>query len=208
MRDDSDLLSAWREGDQDAARVLFDRHFPAVSRFFANKVGRDADDLIQRTFEALVVGRDRITVKASFRSYLFGIAHNILRGHIRTIARDRCVDELSSSVHALGLHPELLIGGHEEQRLILEGLRRLPLDGQILLELYYWEELTVSELAGVLKVAPGTIKSRLNRTRSRLKQILEQLTRSRALLESTTTRLDDWAVQLRGQLHGRERSSA
>ncbi len=196
MRDDADLLDAWRLGDRGAAKTLFDRYFVAITRFFANKLGRDIDDMVQKTFEALVKGRDRISSTSSFRSYLFGIAHNVLRSHLRTLARARRIELTTTSFHDLGMDAETLVANTEEQRLILEGLRRIPIESQIVLELYYWEELSVAELAEVIEIRPGTVKSRLHRARKQLKKALERLARTRALFESTATRLDDWAREL------------
>jgi len=196
MADDADLLDAWKQGDREAATKLFNRYFSAVARFFANKLSSDSDDLVQKTFEALVNGRDRIQSSRSFRSYLFGIAHNILRAHLRTLAREQ-IDWTTTTLHDLGLTAELLVVEREEERLLLQGLRRIPIESQTLLELYYWENLSVGELAQALETRPGTIKSRLHRARKQLKAALARLARSRALLDSTITRLDDWARHLR-----------
>ena len=82
--DDFELLDAWRSGDRAAGNTLFERHFDAVCRFFANKVNDNVDDLIQKTFLGCIEGRDRFRKQSSFRTYLFAVAHNILRVHFRT----------------------------------------------------------------------------------------------------------------------------
>ncbi|MEZ4372915.1 MAG: sigma-70 family RNA polymerase sigma factor [Polyangiaceae bacterium] len=46
---------------------------------------------------------------------------------------------------------------------LVEALQRLPLDLQMAIELYYWEELSVAELAEALEIPAGTVKSRLHR---------------------------------------------
>ena len=91
--DDQALLEAWRGGDEHAGRELVERHLPAVYRFFANKLGRDVDDLVQQTFLALIEGRDRVREAAGFRGFLFGIARNKLLKHFRD--RDPLPDEQS-----------------------------------------------------------------------------------------------------------------
>jgi len=204
MGDDADLLEAWRQGDRQAATTLFNRYFAAITRFFANKRSRDIDDLVQKTFEALVKGRDRIKSSRSFRSYLFGIAHNVLRAHLRTRAREP-IDWTTTTLHDLGETAEVLVVEREEERALLQGLRRIPIASQTLLELYYWEELSVGELAQALDTRTGTIKSRLHRARKQLKTALARLELSQALLESTVTRLDDWARQLRHQFNDQQR---
>jgi RNA polymerase sigma-70 factor (ECF subfamily) len=87
MASDRELLDAWREGDKDAARQLLDRHYGPLDRFFRNKVGAEAADLVQRTMLVCVESRDRFRGEASFRTDLFAIARNELRAHVRGLGR-------------------------------------------------------------------------------------------------------------------------
>jgi hypothetical protein len=83
VSDDLELLTAWRAGERAAGEALLARHFDAVCRFFHNKVGDDAPDLIQQTFLALCEGRERFRGEAGFRSYVLGVARNVLLAHFR-----------------------------------------------------------------------------------------------------------------------------
>src|SRR5690606_27370383 len=84
---DLELLDAWRRGDGRSGELLFRRYFAQLNRFFRNKTDTGAEDLIQTTFLACVEGRDRFRESSSFRTYLFGIAHNVLCAHYRRVAR-------------------------------------------------------------------------------------------------------------------------
>ena len=86
--DDAQLLSAWREGDEDAGEVLFERFYDGLSRFFRNKAGEHAPDLIQRTFLVLLETQGRMREGTTFQAYLFGVARNILLEHYRGKRRD------------------------------------------------------------------------------------------------------------------------
>ncbi|MCB9568229.1 MAG: sigma-70 family RNA polymerase sigma factor [Myxococcales bacterium] len=200
MVDDRQLLAAWRAGDLRAGEALFDRHIVAIHRFFKNKLG-DSDaieDLVQRTFMACVEGRDRFREDASFRSYLFGIAHNLLCDHFRERARGRRavdVDELSAV--DLGAGALTVIGQRREIRLLLEALRRIPLRFQVVLELTYWEEMSSTEIAAVLGLPAATARSRIRRARELLGESIAALAGSAELRESTTANLDRWAQELR-----------
>ncbi|MCA9661694.1 MAG: sigma-70 family RNA polymerase sigma factor [Myxococcales bacterium] len=201
MRSDLELLEAWRGGDRAAAGELFDRHAESIYRFFANKVDRDVEDLVQITLMACVKGRDRVADGAHFRAYLFGAARNVLRTYLYKRGRMREDADLGvSSICDLGVGPSTLIAAHEEQRLLLEALRSIPVESQLLLELRYWEELSTEELALVFGVPAGTIKSRLSRARKRLERALSELHSAGAVLESTRTNLDAWAAGLRDQV--------
>ena len=201
-RSDLSLLQAWRDGDEAAGRELFARYFDSVFRFFRNKVDDAAEDLTQQTFMGLVQGKDRFRGDASFRTYVFMIARKRLYSYLRKTQRsDGPVPFGNSSVADLGLaSPSRAVARHQEQRLLLLALRRLPVEMQVALELFYWEELTVTEIAEVLETPVGTVKSRLQRARARLDAVIEQLAGSDALLRSTMDDFARWAKELRGQL--------
>ena len=195
---DMELLQRWRDGAREAGSELFERHFDSICRFFANKVDRDVDELVQRTFTACVEGRDRFRGQSSFRTYLFGVAHNVLRSHLRTRKRDSDrFDPEVSSVHDLGLSPTVLIAAQREQTLTLQALRRIPVEHQIVLELYYWENMTAAELGEVLQIPEGTARGRIRRAKQLLEEQLRHLSGSDAELESTLSGLETWARALR-----------
>jgi RNA polymerase sigma-70 factor (ECF subfamily) len=171
-------------------------------RFFRNKVDEAAEDLTQQTFMGLVQGKDRFRGEASFRTYLFMIARKRLYSYLRRAQRDQSVAPWSErSVADLGLpSPSRAVAQHQEQRLLLLALRRLPVEMQVALELFYWEELTVTEIADVLETPVGTVKSRLQRARARLDTVIAELSQSEALLRSTVDNFELWAKQLQKQL--------
>jgi RNA polymerase sigma-70 factor (ECF subfamily) len=199
---DSELLRAWHGGDRAAGEALFERHYDSVSRFFRNKVPEPME-LVQRTFLACLEQIDRFRGNASFRTFLFAIATNLLRKHYRALAGPRGEVELGTvSVEDLRQSPSRELAVGEEKRLLLHALRRLSVDQQALLELHYWEQLKVGELAEVLGIPVGTVKTRMRAARQRLEALIEELAASPSLGRSTVTRLDEWAEALRGRLVG------
>ena len=207
MPEDSDLLEAWRGGDAAAGRALVDRHFGAVYRFFSNKVTTEIDDLVQQTFLACVEGRDRI--RGDVRSYLFGVARNLLYRRFRDCQRDLAT-ATASDLAADMPTPAEAVAERQEQKLLLRALRRIPIELQVLLELHYWEALTDRELAAAFDLPIGTIKSRLRKGRMSVETIMAELERDEALLTSTKDRFDDWIALLRERVdaNARERSDA
>lgn len=201
MATDAQLLAQWRDGDARAGEALFERYYDSVARFFYNKVGDQSADLIQKTFLACVEGRARMREDSRFRSYLFGVAHNLLRKHYRQKVRAGvAVDFEQVSVHDLTPSPSKVLAVSQEQRLLLEALRRIPLDYQVVLELFYWEELSAADMASALDMPLGTIKTRLRRGRQLVDKALAELAESPAILASTLSNLDDWARRLREQI--------
>ena len=197
-KDDATLLREWRDGDKKSGQELFSRYYNLVARFFSNKVMADHTDLVQGTFIACLEKVDQLRDAASFRSFLFGVARfELLHYYRRKSKRETELDSAQLSVCDLDPSPSRIIAGHQEQRLLLEALRNIPIDLQIVLELSYWEKLTSAEIASVLGIPEGTVKSRVRRAREKLDAKLAELADSPVLLRSTVANLEGWAAQLR-----------
>lgn len=203
MPTDPELLDAWRSGDLAAGDELFNRHFVAIHRFFRNKIGEDLlEDLVQQTFMVCVEGRERFRSDSTFRTYLFGVANNLLRDYYRAQRRapEALGAEDSSAIDA-GAGPSTVLGKRREERLLLEALRNIPLENQVVLELYYWEEMSATQIGAVLGGIPeGTVRGRVRRSKELLKQALAKLAQSPQELETTVGNLERWAAGLRQQM--------
>lgn len=177
VQDDEALFTAWQEGDRAAGEALIERHYDPVMRFFRTKAGLHADDLVQRVFLVCADKRTRFRRDSSFRAFLFGIARNVLFEFIRSKVRDgvRNDDFGTSSILDLAPGVSTIAMQRAEQRLLVQALQHLPLDLQMAIELYYWEELSVAELADVLDIPPGTVKSRLHRARELLRTTMQSM---------------------------------
>lgn len=193
---DIELLTRWRDGDQGAGSKLFARHFKPLYRFFRSKASSGVEDLVQETLLACVRGRDRLREDASFRAYMFTTARRLLMAQYRKAGRAN-VDFTQASVIDLAPGAGSVIAKRQEDRLILQALRTLPIDYQIALELHDWEGLTGPEIASVLDVPEGTVRSRIRRGRLQLRECIEKLAASPNQLETTMTRLEDWAEAMR-----------
>ena len=175
---DLTLLRAWQSGDKKAAAALLARYSPRLYEFFSSKVSTGAEELVQQTFADIVAARDGIEDdggRRSFRAFAFTVARRRLLNHFRHWRRNASrLDPLEHSVADVEPRASQVIAADESRRRLLWALQRLPMDAQILLELYYWEELPVAEIAVVIEVAPGTVKSRLSRTRAKLRELLAE----------------------------------
>jgi RNA polymerase sigma factor (sigma-70 family) len=198
VQSDAELLEAWQTGDREAGGALIDRYFDALRRFFENKAPDDIEDLIQQTFLALVGRRDHIRDGNSFRGYLFQAARSKLYDHVGKLlgAGGRPDFEVSSICDA-GVSPSGVMAAREDERLLLQALRTLPVDLQVALELYYFERVRGRDLEIALDVPAGTVRSRLRRGLEQLRKRIEELAASPELRQETSTNLDRWAEELR-----------
>ena len=199
-RDDMALLSAWQAGDAHAGNQLFERHFDAIYRFFRYKTGDDGADLVQRTFLGCIEARDRFRRASSFRTFLFAIARNELRGYWRKRHKMANIDFGVSSLLDLGASPSTMARKRDSAQQLVDALRSIPLEQQVALELFYMHGLSGPELAFVLEIPEGTVRSRLRQARLSLREHLARASSVRASGAPAPHEGPDWEQHLEGLL--------
>ncbi len=208
--DDSTLLTAWRAGDAEASAELVRRHYRPIYLFFFSKVpSEEAQDLTQAVFETLCAKQQSFRGDATVRTYLFGIARWTLVHHHRKQKSRR--ESFDPAVDALEVPDEVAsvtsqLAARREEVLFVHGMRQLPLDDQIVLELKYYDGMTVRELAAVFEVPRATMADRVVRARTRLAQEVARLGDSAKLVESTMAGLDSHMRAVRAHLAERMRN--
>ena len=176
---------------------LVERHFAALFRFFQNKVQNGIEDLLQQTLLACVEGRARFRGDASFRTYLFQTARFQLYRHYRERNRGRDIDFEITGVADLGTSPTGALARKQEQQWLLEALRRIPLQYQVVLELSVCEDLSGREIAQILEIPEGTLRSRLRLAVQRARRELELISSGRSTLADPGSDLQAWARGVR-----------
>ncbi len=166
---DLELLTAWQAGDVAAGDTLLVRHYDAVHRFFANKIGRDCEDLIQSTFLGCIEAIERFRAESSFRTLLFAIAWKKLCRHVRdgwriTEPMDPQLIPLVASAPTFGTR----LDAGRDAELLRKAMQRLPDDTRVMFELFYWEAMPVQEIACVFERPVNTVKTRMRRGRAQL----------------------------------------
>lgn len=201
MNEDLELLERWSAGDQGAARTIIEQHYEAVLTFFYRRLRpEEAADLTQATFETLCTKRAAFERRASLRSYIFGIARWKLADHRRLYenrAGMRVPFEAALQEGVDAPSPSSCLFRRRRENLLVQALRSLPLDDQILLELKEYESMTAAELAEVFEIPPGTVASRLRRARQRLTEATERLATSPEDVAETLTNLEEYMQSIR-----------
>ena len=138
---------------------------------------QEAEDLYQDTFLKLYEIRESLQIETNPKSYLMGVSVNLYRNYRRKLSiRKRVagtewsVEELEGDIPADRRLTEEEIILREECRRVRGAVRRLPDKYRLPVLLFYMEELSLAEIAAVLRLPEGTVKSRLYRA----KKILEQ----------------------------------
>jgi RNA polymerase sigma-70 factor (ECF subfamily) len=200
------LWMAWRAGDRRAGEALCRCYYPVLVRFFTSKIGEDCDDLVSATFMTLQRREAVYTSDAHFRASLFAIARYTLLAYLRDDARaKRRFEPANDSLVDIMPSMSAKVDADRQRKLLLAALRRLPIDTQIALELHYWEQLSIADIARVLGEPEGTVKSRMKRGRERLELLLTELARTPDELESTRSGLEGWAKRIHREGRGDDR---
>ena len=160
-----------------AFEAAFQQNFSPVYRFIARRVGPAlAEDLAAETFATAYRRRASFDPRrASLRSWLYGIAANLVRNHWRAeqhlLALDaRLLPEVDASGSAEAVDDRVTAAMLAPR--LATALAQLTADQRDVLLLCAWAELSHEEIAAVLGVAPGTVRSRLSRARAALREHL------------------------------------
>jgi len=164
------LAAACATGDRAAQGLLFETHVDAVHRFIARMQGSDAasvDDLVQATFLAAFRSSGQFR-GPRLQSWLFGIAANVMRTHVRKeIARRRLATTLSDQPEV-----EPAVPRDADVIKLREAIGALPPKLRAVLVLVDLEGTPGGEAAQALGVPEGTLWRRLSEARARLRSAL------------------------------------
>lgn len=181
-QDDDTLVSACQVGDQDAFALLVQRHQRYVFNLVFRMLGQyeEANEVTQETFLAAWQGLPNFRGDARFSTWLYRIAYNCALKQLELRKRDQALqvaiqteqaDQRGDNDQRIGAEIEI----HERQTIVREQLSNLPAKYRIVLVLRHLQEMTYEEMAEILTMPIGTIKTHLFRARKLLKERLEAL---------------------------------
>jgi RNA polymerase sigma-70 factor (ECF subfamily) len=167
MISDEALMLEFRNGSREAFEELYARHRGPLYGFFRRRLNGDqrAEDLTQETFLAVIRASHRYEPRAMVRTYLYGIAMNMLAAERRVQFRDSPPGEIAEEP-ATREAPDAVLW-------IRQGLEKLDDSEREILMLREYEQLSYAEIAEVMKLPVNTVRSRLFRSRMALKGHLE-----------------------------------
>ena len=177
------------EGDTDAAVIvasweqparfgaIFDRHATVLHRYLVRRIGPDeADGIVGEIFRIAFERRHTFDVeRPTARPWLYGIATNLVAKHHRREARRlRAVARLANqrlpaADLAAGVDESLDAASTWER--VAAVVTALPPPERDALLLHVWEDLSYEDVAAALDIPVGTVRSRLNRARRRIREL-------------------------------------
>jgi RNA polymerase sigma-70 factor, ECF subfamily len=184
-RTDEQLM--WRvktEADQEAFAGLMARWQRPLEAFCARMTGDSlmAEDITQTTFARVFSSREKWEATGKFSSYLWRVAVNLCHDEARRISRrkecslDMLLEENGAEPEEMAQHgssPDSQVDAKERGEIVRGALLRLEPRYREVLVLKHYQGLKFHEIAGVLGIPEGTVKSRMAEGLSRLNRILK-----------------------------------
>ena len=188
---ENELLDRWRAGDRAAGDELLRRCKPILGAFFRRRTGDNVDELVQRTMVACAQAIWNFEGRSSFQSFVLGIARNQFLMSLRSNrpreapGTDRTFPEDS---------PSQLVASKEELRILVAALNATASPFREVLKMFYWDDLSVEEIAKALDIPTGTVKSRLGRGRTMTK---ERIIEAAGAYTAIAQKLVEWMPPVR-----------
>ncbi len=171
---DADLVRLCQQGDPRSFRQLYQRHQNRVRSILFQLCGvSHLDDLVQEVFLRAWKGLPRFRQSAKFSTWLYRIAWNVASDQRRHYAQARSQLESLSKVAPLH-HKDPDVMHLHYQEILQQALAQLSLDHRTVLVLHDLEEQPQKEIAEILEIPVGTVKSRLFHARAALRKALHQ----------------------------------
>ena len=178
-QDDTQLVKASRHGNQDAFALLVQRHqrrvFNMVMRMLQDY--EDASEVTQEAFLAAWQGLPSFRGEARFATWLYRITYHCCLRQLERRKRERNlqavieVEQILESMHK-EQQAEDILERRDRQAMVREQMEQLPSQYRMVLILRHLQEMTYEEMADILSMPVGTIKTHLFRARNLLKKRL------------------------------------
>ncbi len=182
--DDRILINAHLKGDKKAFEVLVKKYQTSVGRLCFSIMKNDSGvaDVVQDVFLSVFRGLAKFRGDASFKTWIYKITvHETMRYLKKNKRWRRLLDENGPTLDASEFtivvfddkaSPERLVLDSQKKALIQKAMNQLSENHRVVLHLHYQEDLSVQEIAEILDIPIGSVKSRLHYARLHLKELL------------------------------------
>ncbi len=179
----AELIARFQRGQPRAFEALYDRYKDYVYRvaFFITRNREEAEDAVQETFLDVLKALPNYDVNgpARFETWLYRVTVNRTRMRMRRKVLpseewDDVEEQLERLPVAASERPEAVLLDREHAAELWRAVNQLPEEHRVVVMLRYQQDLAYSEIAQVLGIQEGTVKSRLYNAHRKLQQLLRQ----------------------------------
>jgi RNA polymerase sigma-70 factor (ECF subfamily) len=174
MTKDETLLALIGKGDKEAMRILFVRHQVRVFRFLLRIVKNEdtAQDLLNEVFIDVWRGAARFEARSQVTTWILGIARFKALSALRRRPFEALDDEVAESIEAPGDNPEAAMQKADRSAVLQTCLRQLSIAHRQVIDLVYYHEQSIEDIARIVGVPENTVKTRVFHARKRIGELM------------------------------------
>lgn len=171
---DAELLRSIAQGEKRAMALLFARHNVRVFRFALSVTGDRslAESAVSDVFLDVWRHAGAFKGKSEVTTWLLGIARHKALTSLKRPPHEQLTDELAESIEDTAEGPEAAMGKTQTRTILAECLVKLSPAHRQIIDLVYYHERTIDEVAAILQIPMGTVKTRMFYARQHLAQLL------------------------------------
>jgi RNA polymerase sigma-70 factor (ECF subfamily) len=178
VQDSSDdaLIGLIAEGDKRAMQVLYARHNVRVYRFILRMTANQslAEDLVSEVFLDVWRQAENFESKSQVSTWLLAIARYKALSALRRRHDEHLDDEMAASLEDTADNPESAVGIKDRNSIVQKCLTQLSSAHREVIDLVYYHEKSVDEVAQIVGVPPATVKTRMFYARNKMADLLRQ----------------------------------
>jgi RNA polymerase sigma-70 factor, ECF subfamily len=173
---DEALVQLIADGDKRAMQVLYGRHNVRVYRFIVRLTGNTtlAEDLVSEVFLDVWRQADGFEAKCQVSTWLLAIARYKALSALRRRSDDQLDDVMAETIEDTADDPETLVYNKDRSTLVLKCLAQLTPAHREVIDLVYYHEKSVDEVAQIVGVPAATVKTRMFYARNKMADLLKQ----------------------------------
>jgi RNA polymerase sigma-70 factor (ECF subfamily) len=172
---DEVLIGRIAKGDRLAMQVLFARHHVRVYRFVLRLVGNPsvAEDLISEVFLDVWRQADRFEGRSAVSTWMLAIARFKALSALRKRPDEELDDEAAEAIEDVSDNPEVALQKKDKSAVLRQCLEKLSPEHKEIIDLVYYHEKSVEEVAEIVGIPENTVKTRMFYARKKLSELLQ-----------------------------------
>jgi RNA polymerase sigma-70 factor, ECF subfamily len=173
---DEALIELIAGGDKRAMQVLYARHNVRVYRFIVRLTGNQsmAEDLVSEVFLEVWRRAEAFEAKSAVSTWLLAIARYKALSAMRRRTDEHLDDQTAATIEDTSEDPEALVQTKDRNTIVQKCLRALSPAHREVIDLVYYHEKSVEEVARIVGVPPATVKTRMFYARNKMAGLLKQ----------------------------------
>jgi RNA polymerase sigma-70 factor (ECF subfamily) len=173
---DEVLIGRIADGDRLAMKVLFARHHVRVYRFVLRIVRNEAtaEDLISEVFLDVWRQAEKFEGRSTVSTWMLSIARFKALSALRRRTEEELDDETAGAIEDQADDPEVALAKKDKGAVLRQCLTRLSTEHREIVDLVYYHEKSVEEVAGIVGIPEATVKTRMFYARKKLSELLKE----------------------------------